>query len=320
MPFQDIDETETLEEPRSPGTLERWARRVFVEELGLKLLALAITLVIWFAVTSENTPVTFMAAVQLNLLLPANLEVSNDPPRSINVLLNGSKMKLGDINSLDLVATVDLSDFKPGERVLLLTSQRVSMTLPEGVRIESFEPSSIPLRLEPRIERQLPVEVRVDGQPADGYEVYSTTSTPAAIKVQGPASHVSALEKAQTETVSVEKRTDSFKVEQVLIDIGSQKVEAVDRFVEVQIEIGEKRIERQFDNVQVQSVSGIPILPTVATVTLLGPVRAIEQLRTEDILVLVDKPSTGESNPQLRLPSHLQQQIKLVSIKPALFQ
>lgn len=320
MPFQDIDDTQTVEPPKPPGTIERWLRQVFVEDLGLKALALGITLVIWFAVTSENTPVTFMAAVQLNLLLPNNLEVSNDPPRSINVLLNGSKSKLGDINSLDLVATVDLTDFQAGERVLLLTSQRVSMPLPEGVRIESFEPSSIPLKLEPRIERQLPVEVRVDGKPADGYEVYSTHSTPPAIRIQGPASLVAGLGNAQTETVSVEKRTDSFKAEQVLIDIGSQKVDTVDPFVAVQIEIGEKRIEKQFDNVPVQSVSGVPILPTVASVTVLGPVRAIEQLRTEDILVLVDKPSGGQSNPQLRLPAHLQPQIKLVSIRPALFQ
>jgi YbbR domain-containing protein len=320
MPFQDIEETQTIAAPEPPGPIERWGRRVFVEDLGLKLLALGITLVIWFAVTSENTPVTITAAVQLNLIRPQNLEVSNDLPRTVNVLLNGSKLKLHSINSLDLVATVDLSDFKTGERVIRLTPQRVTIPLPEGVRIEAFQPSSIPVRLEPRIERQLPVEVRLDGKTADGYEVYSTQTSPGSVRIQGPSSHVSALQKAQTESVSVDGKRESFNLQQVLIDIGSQKIEVLDPYVDLQVEIGERRIERVFDNVEVRSSSGAPILPTVASVTLSGPASAIEQLRSDQIVIVVDKPASGQSNPQLRLPSGLQQQVRLVSIRPALFQ
>jgi len=38
----------------APGSVERWLRRIFVEDWGLKLLALAITLVLWFVVSGRE--------------------------------------------------------------------------------------------------------------------------------------------------------------------------------------------------------------------------------------------------------------------------
>jgi hypothetical protein len=39
---------------RTPGSAERWLRRIFIEDWGLKLLALAITLTLWFVVSGRN--------------------------------------------------------------------------------------------------------------------------------------------------------------------------------------------------------------------------------------------------------------------------
>jgi hypothetical protein len=38
----------------APGSAGRWLRRIFVEDWGLKLLALAITLVLWFVVSGRE--------------------------------------------------------------------------------------------------------------------------------------------------------------------------------------------------------------------------------------------------------------------------
>ncbi len=55
---------------------------MFLEDWGLKLLALAITVVLWLAVTGQNKPVTLrVSGVQLNFLRPEGLEISNEPPR-----------------------------------------------------------------------------------------------------------------------------------------------------------------------------------------------------------------------------------------------
>ena len=153
MPFQDIEDTEATPIPRAPTAPERWLRKLFLEDWGLKLLALAITVVLWLAVTGQNQPVTLrVSGVQLNFLRPDGLEISNEPPGTVDVVLTGSKDKLDRIGPRDLVATVDLSDQKAGERVVRLSLDRVKMDLQEDVKIQGFHPATISIRLEPIIE------------------------------------------------------------------------------------------------------------------------------------------------------------------------
>src|SRR6266436_9932064 len=102
MPFQDIDdEAEVTPMPRALSAFERGLHKVFLEDWGLKLLALTITLALWLAVTGQNKPVTIHAYVQLNFIRPGSLEISNDPPRSVDVLLRGSRHKLDRLSLLD---------------------------------------------------------------------------------------------------------------------------------------------------------------------------------------------------------------------------
>src|ERR1051325_6495469 len=174
MPFQDVDEiTETPNAvPAPPNRVEKLLRRIFVEDLRLKLLSLAIAIVLWLLVTGQNQPVTAHVNVQLNFIRPPALEISNDPPRAVDVMLTGSRNKLDDLSALDLVATVDISDQRAGERILRL-ADKAQITLPQGIKIDGFQPSAIPIRLEEIVSRQVTVEPRLEGKPANGFEVYS---------------------------------------------------------------------------------------------------------------------------------------------------
>lgn len=317
MPFQDIDETTLIDVPRPPSVAERWLRRVFIEDWGLKLLALTITLVLWLAVTDGNKPQTIRTAVQLNFVRPDNLSISNEPPKSVDVLLTGSRAKLNSINLLDRVATVDISDHRAGERILRLSPDRVHMELPAGVKIESFQPTTIPIRLEPRVESRLPIEVKLEGKPAEGYEVYETNPSPNTVSVRGPASLVDALKKAPTETVSIEGKKESFTVSSIAIDIPNQKIDVLDALVDVAIEIGEKRVEKTFIGLPVGSDTGARVRPPNVTVTVTGPASVLELLRPEDVKVIVDVTNGGVGTPRLAFPSSIGDRVKLVSIKPS---
>src|ERR671918_410209 len=157
MPFQDIDEVSTSESmPAEPSRAEKLLRRIFLEDWSLKLLSLAIAVVLWLLVTGQNEPVTAHVNVQLNFIRPQSLEISNDPPRTVDVTLTGSRSKLDDLTALDLVATVDISDQQPGERVLRL-ADKAKISLPQGVKVDGFQPSAIPIRLEQIVERQVPI-------------------------------------------------------------------------------------------------------------------------------------------------------------------
>src|ERR1700752_3243422 len=201
MPFQDVDEIDETTAPRpAPSRLDKLLRRVFIEDWSLKLLSLAIAIILWLLVTGQNQPVTAHVSVQLNFIRPPSLEISNDPPRAVDVMLTGSRNKLDDLTTLDLVATVDISDQRAGERVLRL-ADKAQISLPQGVKVDGFQPSAIPVRLEPIVERQISIEPKIEGKPAEGFEVYGAQSAKGSILIRGPASHVYALQTARTETI-----------------------------------------------------------------------------------------------------------------------
>jgi YbbR domain-containing protein len=243
MPFQDIDdEVEVTPIPRTPSALEKGLRKMFLEDWGLKLLALVITLALWLAVTGQNKPVTMrVSGVQLNFLRHEGLEISNELPATIEVVLTGSPGKLDRIGPHDLVATVDVSDQKPGERIVRLSRDRVQMDLPEGVTLQGFHPATLPIRLEPRVEAQLEVEVKFEGTLPEGYELGSVTASPARVRLRGPADRVNALHKAMTETVWLDGKKESFNLSNVAINIPDPRVDVLDPTVDIRVEIVEKK-------------------------------------------------------------------------------
>lgn len=107
---------------------ERWLRRIFIEDWSLKLLALAITLVLWFVVSGRE------------------------------------------------------------------------------------------------IEREITVEPSVEGKPAATYELKEVLVTPARVRVTGPASSINSLEKAPTQTISIEGRRESFDAPRTAIHLADPKV------------------------------------------------------------------------------------------------
>jgi YbbR domain-containing protein len=242
MPFQDIEETEATPIPRVPTPAERWLHKVFLEDWGLKLLALAITFVLWLAVTGQNKPMTMrISGVQLNFLRPEGLEISNEPPATVDVVLTGSRDKLDRIGPRDLVANVDLSDQKPGERILRLTLDRVKMDVAEDVKVQGFHPATVSIRLEPIIELPVEVEVKFEGKLPEGFEVTGVGVNPARIRLRGPADRISALRKVLTETVWLDGKKDSFNLSHVEINIPDPKIEILDPAVDIHVEVAEKK-------------------------------------------------------------------------------
>lgn len=241
MPYQDIEDIDVVAPKRAPTFLGRVLRRMFIDDWGVKLLALGITFVLWMAVADFNKPRTIRVPVQLNFVRPNNLDISNEPPRTIDVELTGSRERLNNMRLSDLVATVDISDNPAGERIVRLNNETVHMDLPDGVKIQSFKPTTIPIRLEPNLERQLPVDIKLAGQPAPGFELVSSTAQPNLITVSGPTSLVEKLQQAPTELISIEGKKSNFTAVGVTIAISDSRIEVRNPVVDVAIEIVEKK-------------------------------------------------------------------------------
>jgi len=298
----------------------QWARGLVVDDWKLILLALFITLGLWYAVTTQRAPATVrLRGVQLDFILPQNVQIGNDPVEEVDVTLEGGQGKLADLNARNLVARANVSDLKPGDRVARLSDKNVEMDLPEGVRITEIAPRSVTLHLEPVVERRIPVEVRFEGEPPEGFRRLNVAVTPEEVRVGGPESHVEAIEKAYTETISLAGQRDSITLPQVAVDIPDHKVTPLDPTVAVRVEIAEEQVVRRISNVPARTAAGGTVTPSSATVTLRGPRSIVEALRPEDVRIVVEAGPEGTPTPRLSLPPSAAGRVELVSTSPSEF-
>jgi YbbR domain-containing protein len=302
------------------GITRRWLRALFLEDWTLKALALLITLGLWYAVTTQRAPATKrLHDVPLEFLLPDNVDIGNDPLDKVDVMLEGSQDKLAVLTSRDLVAQVDVTSLQPGDRNPRLTEKNVLMELPEGVRILEITPRSLTLHLETVVEREVPVEARFEGEPPPGFARGAAQVTPERIRVRGPQSHVAAVERAFTETISLAGRREPLALPQVAVDIPDHKVVPLDATVSVRVEIGEEQKEQRFTNVAVRPESGSAVSPDTASVTLRGPRSVVEALRPEDVRLVVAPGEDGKPAARLALPPSAQGRVELVNTTPSEF-
>lgn len=319
MSFREINE-DSKRVAQRPHWARRWLRVVFVEDWWLKLLALVIALGLWYGVTGQRKATTVrVSRVPLNFRLPGDTEISNEPRTDVEITLTGGKSALDTINVRDLMANVDVSDLRPGEHNVALTPERVTMGLPDGVRFGDIQPSSLTLKLEPRVERELEVEVKYSGSVAEGYELQRVTVVPDKVKVRGPASHVNALQKAPTEVISLDGHRDTFTLPQADIQIPDRKVDLLNGDVSVTFEIGEQRVEKAFVGVAVVAGDGAGVSPVAVSVTVYGPRSAVNQLAAEKMRLVLDVTGDGSYKPRLELPADLQDRVELRATSPSVF-
>lgn len=239
MPFSGDDRQDFFARA-AQGARHNWLRRIFLDDLPLKFLALIISLGLWYVVAGQRAPATMrLPGIQLAFRLPADMEISNDPRDEIEATLTGSRQALDRVNIRDLVAYIDVSDRKAGERAIRLTPERLHLELPDGVRVTRLEPSSVLLRLEPRVQRDVAVQPRLEGNLPEGYELRAVNATPGKIRVRGPASHVSALENVSTESIQLDDLRETTTVRQLAVDISDPKITPLDAMVDVHLEVAE---------------------------------------------------------------------------------
>ena len=275
--------------------------RIFLDDWMLKLTALVITFALWFGVTGLSTPITKRFTIPLAPSIATNVEIVNSPREEVEIIVSGDKRRVDQISQNDLVATLDLRDVAPGDWVVPLSPETISVTLPQGIKLIEVQPSRIPINLETVEEKDIEVKVILSGNLAHGFEVYGANVLPARIRVRGPASFIKTLEHVETDPVDIQGRERDFTARQVPVGVSNPKASVLNTVVDVIFRIGERRVERSF----AVPISGFPI-PIAGlegkTVyfTLYGPRTLVTEARTSDFRI--EMPQTEGGQPQVVLP------------------
>jgi len=185
----------------------KWVARMISHNFWWKALALAIAILIWVVVASEPELSTFVTSHLEYKNLPDDLELSSDPVTSIVLELRGPSGELrglGDGGQRP-AAILDMSGAAPGERTFTIGPENVRLS--RGVHIVRAIPSQVRLAFEWRMERTVPVVVRLRGQPPAGFRVAATVAQPEQMVILGPRSHVGRVNSVVTDPVDVSSLT-----------------------------------------------------------------------------------------------------------------
>ncbi|HBE82890.1 MAG: YbbR-like domain-containing protein [Blastocatellia bacterium] len=308
----EVEERGATKEETYGLLIKQVVRKVFFEDWLIKLVALGVTFSLWLGVTGLSTPTTTrFSSVPLTLRFASNTEITNSPVQEVDIVVTGDKRRINQINKNDLILSVDLTDVQPGDRVIQLTPEDVSIELPTGVKLDEIQPNRIAVRLEPVEEREVDVKIETDGELTDGLEVYAQTAVPARVRVRGPASFVRQLTVVSAEKIDLKDRRGDFVAKQIPLVLANPKAAVLDSTVDISFRIGEKRIER---------LLLVPVKGDArrkATVVLFGPRSALLAAKPDDLEVNIIGGAADDDTSQLTLPSGLRNDVEIRKFKIA---
>jgi YbbR domain-containing protein len=123
-------------------------RKYIFANAGLKLLALAISFLLWATYTAEPySEVGFAVPLEFTTM-PPRLEISGDVPTVARIRIRGRSALVRRMVTADLNLRLDLKDARQGTMTLTISPQMVGA--PFGATVVQVEPAEIHVTLVPR--------------------------------------------------------------------------------------------------------------------------------------------------------------------------
>jgi YbbR domain-containing protein len=176
-----------------------FVRSYILQNLPFKLVALAVAIMLWWAV-GRDQPIEIPMTIPLEFQhAPTDLEISSDYPFQTQVTLSGPERLMQNLRPSEVHAILDLQGATEGERTFDLTPRDIHV--PRNVKVLQNSPSQFHITFDRRSTRLVPVQPRVIGTLLSGYGISKVTSDPATVTIVGPEKHVAAVENAMTDPV-----------------------------------------------------------------------------------------------------------------------
>jgi YbbR domain-containing protein len=176
--------------------------RTLTDNLAWKVLSLALAIGFWLTLSGNSEVATSVPASVQYRNLPLDLELTTDPIDRLFLKVRGPAARLTTSSLSRTALVIDLENSaKPGEQTFTIGEGNLS--LPAGVTLVRVVPSQLRVRLERRVTKDVPVEVRFAGPPAKGYRVLNQSIDPATLRVTGPESRLEQVSSLQTDAVDL---------------------------------------------------------------------------------------------------------------------
>lgn len=287
-----------------------------LRHVGLKIVSIGLAALLWLVVSGEQIVERALRVPLEFTRVPPDLEIVGDTPTTVDVRVRGSAGALGRVASGELVAVLDLTLARPGQRLFHLTNADVRT--PFGIEVVQVTPSSVSMKFERSTSKKVPVVPGYEGEPADGFVVGTVRADPATVDIVGATSALASITEAITEPVSVEGKSESF-IDTVAVGAPDPSVRLkVPQTARVSVTITAAPVEWTVANVPVQirnAGRATVVAPRQVTVVARGP-RQSSAARAGDFDAFVDVMGLGAGEFELEVRVVPPTRVGVVRVEP----
>lgn len=228
-----------IEKRLSPLRNPRWPK-----DWVLRLLSLLLAIFLWYFVVGEDKVDTSIYIPVEIVNLPRDLVIANQFKKQLEVSVSGPRGLIDSIRRQRITRTVNLAKATPG--TMVVRNEPEAISLPRGVNILRIQPTHITLLIDHLIEKTLPVELKLSGRPAEGYEMISAQVEPPIITISGPQATLGAETQLLTEPLDI-SGLDGNVTKQVPLRLAPAVIDLIgETVVSARVVVKEKTAPREF--------------------------------------------------------------------------
>lgn len=180
------------------------------QNLYLKIFSVLLAVVCWYVVRSEEVRLRDFVVPVEYVGLQEDLELSGRVVDTLSVRLRATEPVLRVTAQDTLLARVELARIPLGEHHVPVTPEMIR--IPRGAEVTRIEPDLLPLRVEKKVRREVPVVAEFAGDPPPGFAKVRHVIEPPAVTIEGPASEVARVHRATTGTIRLEGETSDLRL------------------------------------------------------------------------------------------------------------
>ncbi len=298
--------------------MKRLLYRIFLHNLGLKLIALFSAIVLWLHVTTEKV-YTIEKPVKVNYVgIPKNLAILNKLPDHVTAEIRGKGKSLILLKFTHLSVSVDLSKLRPGLRTLRIPQE---ISLPQGrdLTLIDLDPDSLIVSVDKIMTRRVKVKIKTKGEPKDGFALLKTAVLTKNTFLKGPSQLIRDYPTVETEPISITHRDTTF-IDTARLIQPIPKTTVIPESVIVKVYIEEASV-KTFERIKLV-VSGVSprkvkLNPQYVKLVASGPKSLMKRLSSRSVKARIYienlKPGEHKITPTIIAPPW----VKILEIKPA---
>jgi YbbR domain-containing protein len=189
-------------------------RGLLLENMGLKLVALLLALVVYLHVYTDR-PATLTMAFPVEVTdLADSLAIVSQTSQAVSAELKGTGKQLIRLKLLEPRLHVSLAGVGPGRFQRALTVQDLPMVGQIGLEVSRFAgPQMLEFQIDRYGEREVPVAARIEGAlPSSATWAGHWFADPERVHVRGPRSVLAKLDSLRLAPVRLDPKNDTLRV------------------------------------------------------------------------------------------------------------